>query len=263
MNKWVPEQPSPWRKSSKRESCYADRVYIISYCRRAALRRPTSLAEEGDHFQVTWKWPNNDFWVIWSDSPFSDPPFEGRWFTRVFCPLFPRVLTFIEYARNQHLWALDVRRGEAFKEERLQRIMGWGTALHTRHTRKRAAKEEVTEEVGWTICKQPERIAQVSRKGAQPFSMIQCPKVRSEILKPSVRMWFPSAGCARQVQSPRVWIHFPDCNHTPGPPTKSFPTKSPWVKLSERLPMKLYGHENSHPLELRVCLSQTLWNPNS
>ena len=27
MNKWVPEQPSPWRKSSKRESCYGDRVY--------------------------------------------------------------------------------------------------------------------------------------------------------------------------------------------------------------------------------------------
>ena len=42
-----------------------------------------------------------------------------------------------------------------------------------------------------------------------------------------------------------------------------FPIKSPWVKLSGRLPIKLYGHENSHPLELRVCLSQTLWNPNS
>ena len=27
MSKWVPEQPSPWRKSSKRESCYGDRVY--------------------------------------------------------------------------------------------------------------------------------------------------------------------------------------------------------------------------------------------
>ena len=24
MNKWAPEQPSPWRKSSKRESCYGD-----------------------------------------------------------------------------------------------------------------------------------------------------------------------------------------------------------------------------------------------
>ena len=45
---------------------------------------------------------------------------------------------------------------------------------------------------------------------------------------------------------------------TPRPPTKSFPTKSPRVKLSGRIPIQLYGHENSHPLELRVCLSQTL-----
>ena len=45
---------------------------------------------------------------------------------------------------------------------------------------------------------------------------------------------------------------------TPSPPTKSFPTKSPWVKLSGRLPIKFNGHEHSHPLELRVCLSQTL-----
>ena len=52
-------------------------------------------------------------------------------------------------------------------------------------------------------------------------------------------------------------------NYTPSPPTKSFPTKSPRVKLSGRLPIKLYGHENFHPLELRVCLSQTLRNPNS
>ena len=50
---------------------------------------------------------------------------------------------------------------------------------------------------------------------------------------------------------------------TPSPPTKSFPTKSPWVKLSGRPPIKFYGHRNSHPLESRVCLSQTLWNPNS
>ena len=28
MNKWSSEQPSPQRKSSKRESCYGDRVYI-------------------------------------------------------------------------------------------------------------------------------------------------------------------------------------------------------------------------------------------
>ena len=27
VNKWVPEQPSPWRKYYKRESCYGDRVY--------------------------------------------------------------------------------------------------------------------------------------------------------------------------------------------------------------------------------------------
>ena len=34
---------------------------------------------------------------------------------------------------------------------------------------------------------------------------------------------------------------------TPSPPTKSFPTKSPRVELSGRLPIELYGHENSHP----------------
>ena len=43
---------------------------------------------------------------------------------------------------------------------------------------------------------------------------------------------------------------------TPSPPTKSFPTKSPRVELSGRLPIESYGHENSHPLELRVCLSK-------
>ena len=31
MEKRVPEQPSPWRKSCKRESCYGDRVYSIIY----------------------------------------------------------------------------------------------------------------------------------------------------------------------------------------------------------------------------------------
>ena len=45
---------------------------------------------------------------------------------------------------------------------------------------------------------------------------------------------------------------------TPSPPTQSFPTKSPRVEISCRLPIRLYGHEDSHPLELRVCLSQTL-----
>ena len=28
MNKWLPEQPSPWQRYSKRESCYGDRVYF-------------------------------------------------------------------------------------------------------------------------------------------------------------------------------------------------------------------------------------------
>ena len=55
---------------------------------------------------------------------------------------------------------------------------------------------------------------------------------------------------------------FAECR-TPSPPTKSFSTKSPRVKLSGRLPIQLYGSDNSHPLKLRVCLSQTLWNPNS
>ena len=35
---------------------------------------------------------------------------------------------------------------------------------------------------------------------------------------------------------------------TPSPHTKSFPAKSPRVELSGRLPVKLYGHGNSHPL---------------
>ena len=28
----ISEQPSPWRKSSKRESCYGDRVYMVRVC---------------------------------------------------------------------------------------------------------------------------------------------------------------------------------------------------------------------------------------
>ena len=31
-NKWVPEQPRPWRKSCERESCDGDRVYDCPYC---------------------------------------------------------------------------------------------------------------------------------------------------------------------------------------------------------------------------------------
>ena len=58
-----------------------------------------------------------------------------------------------------------------------------------------------------------------------------------------------------------VYTHVRGCMS--GPPTKSFPTKSPRVKLSWRPPINLYGHGNSHPLELKVCLSRTLRNPNS
>ena len=63
----------------------------------------------------------------------------------------------------------------------------------------------------------------------------------------------------------RYMIRPDTCNDkgTPSPPTKSFPTKSPRVELSGRLPIKFNGHENSHPLELRVCLRQTLRIPNS
>ena len=50
----------------------------------------------------------------------------------------------------------------------------------------------------------------------------------------------------------------PHAADTPSPPTKSFPTKSPRVELSGRPPIRFDGHEHSHPLELRVCLSQTL-----
>ena len=43
MNKWVPEQPSPWRKSSQRESCYGDRVQRRA---RSALLSLTSASDE-------------------------------------------------------------------------------------------------------------------------------------------------------------------------------------------------------------------------
>ena len=37
MNKWISEQPSPWRKYSKRKSCYGDRVYEAHPDGRVAL----------------------------------------------------------------------------------------------------------------------------------------------------------------------------------------------------------------------------------
>ena len=80
---------------------------------------------------------------------------------------------------------------------------------------------------------------------------------------PFANLWllkFPVA--ARDSTETRLAASMPsgDSNHTPSPPIKRFPTKSPWVKLSGRLPVQLYGYDMSHPLELRVCLSQTLWN---
>ena len=58
-------------------------------------------------------------------------------------------------------------------------------------------------------------------------------------------------------RAPTVGV--PESSHdAPSPPIKSCPIKSPCVKLSGRPPMKFNGHENSHPLEFRVCLSQTL-----
>ena len=36
MNKWISEQPSPWRKYYKRKLCYGDRMYC--YVARASLR---------------------------------------------------------------------------------------------------------------------------------------------------------------------------------------------------------------------------------
>ena len=60
----------------------------------------------------------------------------------------------------------------------------------------------------------------------------------------------------------RAWVPRKG-GHTPSPPRESFPTKSPRVELSGRLPIQFNGLDNFHPLELRVCLSQTLRNPNS
>ena len=42
MKKRVPEQPSPWRKSCKRESCYGDRAYTTCTRAEAPLLRAMS-----------------------------------------------------------------------------------------------------------------------------------------------------------------------------------------------------------------------------
>ena len=53
----ISEQPSPWRKSSKRKSCYGDRVYIAAHRRRlcapweASVSTPCSVGN-GEGLQV-------------------------------------------------------------------------------------------------------------------------------------------------------------------------------------------------------------------
>ena len=48
------------------------------------------------------------------------------------------------------------------------------------------------------------------------------------------------------LQEYKIWRRTVAIN-TPSPPTESFPTKSPWVKLSGRLPIQSYGYDSSHP----------------
>ena len=47
---------------------------------------------------------------------------------------------------------------------------------------------------------------------------------------------------------------------TPNLPTKTIPTKTSWLKTSGKCPLWTWEF---HPLQLRLCLSQTLWNPES
>ena len=42
-------------------------------------------------------------------------------------------------------------------------------------------------------------------------------------------------------------------------PSKIIPTKIPWLNLSGKFPVDM----RIPPLKLRLCLSQTLWNPES
>ena len=64
MNKWVPEQPSPWRKYYKRKSCYGHSCHILpsqptlwNKCfppepANTAKRSPKSISEGGRIWQV-------------------------------------------------------------------------------------------------------------------------------------------------------------------------------------------------------------------
>ena len=50
-----------------------------------------------------------------------------------------------------------------------------------------------------------------------------------------------------------ICIYWPPYR-TPSPPTKSFPTKSPRVELSGRLPIQSYGYDSSHPLAWQATI---------
>ena len=56
-----------------------------------------------------------------------------------------------------------------------------------------------------------------------------------------------------------LFLHY----YTSNLPTNIVPTNIAWVKLSRKIPRKSLWAWEFHPFKLRVCLSQTLWNPNS
>ena len=76
-----------------------------------------------------------------------------------------------------------------------------------------------------------------------------------------------NTNCLDTALIPNKWMNISNASwlrtRTPSPPIKSFPIKSPWVKLSGRLPIEFNGHGNSHPSEFRVCSSETPLNRNS
>ena len=178
-NKWVPEQPRPWRKSCDGESCDGDRVLVI-------LIHGTSMY-----------WYYYYMITVLLSTLLDAPRVHDYDSICVYVYNYVFIYLFIYMSVSANL-------------------------------------RDSLEDIIFAILS--EFFAILSRKQSPQFSTF--PRI--------------SAIFANSAQTT-----------TPGPPTKSFPIKSPRVKLSGRLPIRFYGHENSHPLELRVCLSQSLWNPNS
>ena len=60
-----------------------------------------------------------------------------------------------------------------------------------------------------------------------------------------------------------LWILgvFNIISFTPNPPTDIVPTNIARVKLSRKIPRKSLWAWEFHPFKLRLCWSQTLWNP--